>query len=41
MADALSTAAVFMDRAALLRLKTSANLHRITVIDSDGNLTTL
>ena len=41
MADALSTAAVFMDRPALRRLKTEAELNRITLIDSSGHLTTL
>lgn len=40
-ADALSTAAVFMDTARLERLKTDADLHRITLVDHDGNLRTL
>jgi thiamine biosynthesis lipoprotein len=41
MADALSTAAVFMDRRALERLKVRARLHRITMVDTEGNLQTL
>jgi thiamine biosynthesis lipoprotein len=41
MADALSTAAVFMDRPALDRLKVAAGLHRITLVDPDGNLQTV
>lgn len=41
MADALSTAAVFMDRDALERLKVAAGLHRITLVDAEGNLQTL
>lgn len=41
MADALSTAAVFMDRRALERLKVRAKLHRITMVDAEGNLQTL
>lgn len=40
-ADALSTAAVFMDLPGLKRLKTAAGLTRITVIDRAGNLRTL
>lgn len=38
MADALSTAAVFMDRDALEQLKNAAHLHRITVVDAHGNI---
>lgn len=41
MADALSTAAVFMDLDALTRLKNAAQLHRITVIDAYGNIRTV
>jgi thiamine biosynthesis lipoprotein len=41
MADALSTAAVFMDLNALRRLKLAAKLHRITLVDSDGNIQTV
>ena len=41
MADALSTAAVFMNRDALRRLKVRAKLHRITMVDADGNVQTL
>lgn len=41
LADALSTAAVFMDLPALKRLKRTAGLRRITVIDQAGNLRTL
>ncbi|MFA8383994.1 MAG: FAD:protein FMN transferase [Pelagibaca sp.] len=41
MADALSTAAVFMDLDALTRLKNAAQLHRVTVIDNYGNLRTV
>lgn len=40
-ADALSTAAVFMDQAALERLKVKADLHRITTVDRDGNIKTI
>ncbi len=40
-ADALSTAAVFMPRDALVRLKARASLHRVTVVDAEGNLGTL
>lgn len=41
MADALSTAAVFMNRPALERLKVAAGLKRITLVDPDGNLQTV
>lgn len=41
LADALSTAAVFMERDALERLKIAADLHRITVVDADGDLQTV
>lgn len=41
MADALSTAAVFMDRDRLVRLKTAARLHRITAVDAAGNIQTI
>jgi thiamine biosynthesis lipoprotein len=41
MADALSTAAVFMERDALERLKVAAGLHRITLVDADGNIQTV
>lgn len=41
LADALSTAAVFMDRARLIRLKRDARLHRITVVTTGGDLFTL
>ncbi|MBV7395202.1 FAD:protein FMN transferase [Mameliella sediminis] len=41
MADALSTAAVFMDLPRLRRLKQEARLHRITVLDDQGNLRSL
>lgn len=41
LADALSTAAVFMDRPALKDLKSRANLHRITTVDAEGNVKTL
>lgn len=41
MADALSTAAVFMDRETLARLKITAGLHRITLVDTDGNVQTV
>lgn len=41
MADALSTAAVFMDRKALKQMKIRAGLHRITVVDADGNIQTI
>ena len=41
VADALSTAAVFMDRETLARLKVKARLHRITLVDTEGNLQTL
>lgn len=40
-ADALSTAAVFMTHAQLKSLKITAQLHRITLVDAEGNLTTL
>ncbi|SLN16140.1 Thiamine biosynthesis lipoprotein ApbE precursor [Roseivivax jejudonensis] len=40
-ADALSTAAVFLDRAALARLRTRARLARITAVDAAGDLSTL
>ncbi|QFT64750.1 FAD:protein FMN transferase [Roseivivax sp. THAF30] len=40
-ADALSTAAVFMDQHALGRLKTEAGLSRITCVAEDGRLLTL
>lgn len=41
LADALSTAAVFMERDALESLKIAADLHRITVVDADGDLQTV
>ncbi|WP_238364906.1 FAD:protein FMN transferase [Mesobacterium pallidum] len=41
LADALSTAAVFLPRPELARLKTEARLTRITVISPDGDLSTL
>lgn len=41
LADALSTAAVFMERDALERLKIASDLHRITVVDADGDLQTV
>jgi thiamine biosynthesis lipoprotein len=41
LADALSTAAVFMDRARLARLKRDAGLIRITAVDHDGRLISL
>jgi thiamine biosynthesis lipoprotein len=41
LADALSTAAVFMDRKRLARLKSDANLSRITAVDPDGDLLTI
>ncbi|SCM68052.1 FAD:protein FMN transferase [Donghicola eburneus] len=41
MADALSTAACMMPLTALRALKRQANLHKITVLDADGNLRTL
>lgn len=41
MADALSTAAVFMERDRLERLKIQAGLHRITVVDADGDIQTV
>ncbi|WP_245819011.1 FAD:protein FMN transferase [Marivita hallyeonensis] len=41
LADALSTAAVFMDLNALRDLKARAKLHRITTVDADGNVQTL
>ena len=41
LADALSTAAVFMDRAALERLKARAGLTRITAVTATGDLLTL
>ncbi|MCC1494968.1 FAD:protein FMN transferase [Cognatishimia sp. F0-27] len=41
LADALSTAAVFMPRAALIRLKAEAGLRRVLVVDHDGRLSTL
>ena len=40
-ADALSTAAVFMDEDALKRLKVRANLHRITTVDAEANIRTI
>ena len=40
-ADALSTAAVFMEAGGLSRLKHAAGLHRITVVDRAGNLRSL
>lgn len=40
-ADALSTAAVFMDIPRLEKLRTDADLLRITLVDRDGNLRTL
>ena len=41
MADALSTAAVFMEVTRLQRLKAEAGLHRITAIDAEGNIRTV
>lgn len=41
LADALSTAAVFMDLARLHRLKDEAGLKRITTVDAEGNLSTI
>ena len=41
MADALSTAAVFMDVDALKTLKVTAQLKRITLVDADGNIQTI
>lgn len=41
MADALSTAAVFMDVDALKKLKVTAQLKRITLVDADGNIQTI
>lgn len=41
MADALSTAAVFMGLPRLRRLKEEAGLHRITALDADGNIRTV
>lgn len=41
MADALSTAACMMPLSALKQLKQQANLHKITVVDADGNVRTL
>ena len=41
MADAMSTAAVFMEREALKELKVAARLHRITLVDADGDIQTL
>lgn len=41
MADALSTAACMMPLPALKQLKQHANLHKITVVDADGNVRTL
>lgn len=41
LADALSTAAVFMDLPRLRRLKADAGLYRITVVDGEGNIRTL
>jgi thiamine biosynthesis lipoprotein len=41
LADALSTAAVFMERDRLRRLKVAAGLHRITLVDADGDIQTL
>ncbi|CUH77352.1 FAD:protein FMN transferase [Tropicibacter naphthalenivorans] len=41
LADALSTAAVFMTANQLAQLKTKARLSRVTVIDAEGKLTTL
>ncbi|MBS0122833.1 FAD:protein FMN transferase [Thetidibacter halocola] len=41
LADALSTAAVFMDEPALRALKSRAALHRITAVASNGDLLTL
>ena len=38
LADALSTAAVFMTLKRLKRLKSEAKLHRITVINDDGDV---
>lgn len=40
-ADALSTAAVFMDRHALAELKQRAGLPRVTLVDAEGNLQSL
>jgi thiamine biosynthesis lipoprotein len=41
LADALSTAAVFMDEPALRDLKNSAALHRITAVSQDGDMITI
>ncbi|SMX43136.1 FAD:protein FMN transferase [Maliponia aquimaris] len=41
LADALSTAAVFMPLDALRRLKQAAALHRVTVVDVRGDVATL
>lgn len=41
MADALSTAAVFMTMAELEHLKANANLHRITIVDRAGSMRSL
>lgn len=41
LADALSTAAVFMDLDRLRRLKREAGLFRITAVDAEGNLRTV
>lgn len=41
LADALSTAAVFMSHDRLRRLKSDAQLSRITTVDAHGNLRTL
>lgn len=41
LADALSTAAVFMDLPRLQQLKQEAGLHRITAVDGAGNLRTV
>lgn len=41
LADALSTAAVFMDRETVAQLKQVAKLHRVTLVDRDGNIQTV
>lgn len=41
LADALSTAGVFMSLDELATLKSQANIHRITVVDAVGNVRTL
>lgn len=41
LADALSTAAVFMTETGIARLKSRTKLHRVTLVDADGNLKTI